>query len=231
MQSQNLNFRNHMFSVGSTELSTHKNLMACIIFGRKRPLVVSNDFEAVEAQIICIKPNVSHQVSVGKGGADIIYLDGLKLPVRTPAFRSLGCQFESLPNAISTRDVQTVQQIRALLEQKSSIVDPAIMRIVHRLYQPSIDRMSQNALSENLGLERTQALRHFKANTGQTFRKFKIWAAIISAAHSAFNGAGIGVSGIDSGFSDAAHVARTSRTLFGMTPTEGLQNLARVISL
>lgn len=231
MQASPFNFRNHMFSVGPTDLDLHENLMPCIIFGRGSPVRVTHDFGQTEAPIICIKPNVSHEVSIGRAGAEIVYLDGLQLPAEAPAVGQLEQGFETLPVAMVGQDTKLVHQLRTELENDRPAADPAIMEIVHRLYQPSIDRMSQNTLSEYLGLERTQALRHFKANTGQTFRKFKIWAAAVSTIHRAFSGLGIGLAGIDSGFSDAAHVARTSRILFGMTPTSGLQNLSRAITL
>lgn len=74
-------------------------------------------------------------------------------------------------------------------------------------------------------------MRHFKATTGQTFRKFKIWAAMMCAVDAAHNGEKIGLAGIQAGLSDAAHLTRTAATLFGITPTQGLSGLSGFTSM
>ena len=43
--------------------------------------------------------------------------------------------------------------------------------------------LSQLALAHRLKMERTSALRMFKAATGLTFRRFKQWSALQHAAH------------------------------------------------
>lgn len=205
--------------------------MSCLIIGRKGSVRVANDDDNLEADIICIKPDVEHHVHIPPAGAEIVYFDGLKLSDTCPPFQPLGHEFRALSGAIEAQDRASVEFFRSQLDARTVPIDPAVLRIVSDLYEAPIDRMSQTDLSDRLGLERTQALRHFKANTGQTFRRFKIWAAAIATARQAFNGAAVGSSGLESGFSDAAHVARTSRALFGMTPTQALGKLTRMITI
>jgi AraC-like DNA-binding protein len=220
-----------MFSFEPASLALHENLMPCIIFGRGASVCVGNEQQQTQGRIVCIKPDILHYVEIPEGGAEIVYLDGLMLAASFRDFQELDEEFCFLPNAMATKNLDKVSQLRDRLDRRNFPVDPAIMQIVQSLYEAPIDRMTQHELSELLGLERTQALRHFKANTGQTFRKFKIWTSAVSTAQNAFNGLGIGSSGIDSGFSDAAHVARTSRTLFGMTPTDALAKLTKITAI
>lgn len=218
-------FHNHLFYFDEGTLSLHKNLMTCVIVGKQHPVIVSNDDEWAEAEIICIRPGIPHRVLVKEGGADIIYLDGVCLPPNANAFQPQPSDWRALPAAFENADPIKVNSFREILQPNLSPPDQSIMQIVHRLYDDPFTRLSQIELAQHLTLERTQALRHFKATTGQTFRKFKIWAAIVAATRIAVSGTQIGHAGVEAGFSDAAHLARTAATVFGITPTKGLSGL------
>lgn len=224
-------FRNHLFSFEAAELAMHKNLTTCVIFGRTQPVLVANGQMELEADIICIKPDILHRVSVREGGAEIMYLDGILLPDSTDVFEHIDTSKKRIPDAFKMANHQAINDFRLELEGQRLPPDPLIMEIVEQLYTGSHERMSQEALSQKLGLERTQALRHFKGNTGQTFRKFKIWAAVVATAHGTFSGEQIGLAGVDAGFSDAAHTARTAMATFGITPTRGLSGLTMMSTL
>ncbi len=224
-------FHNHRFSVDAHELALHQNLMACVIIGRQQPVTVSDDRDWLTAQFTSIKPGVPHRVIVPDGGAEIIYLDGVQMSAARSAFAPLTPEWRALPDAFQTQDHAALSAFRDLLNAGLSPPDPDIMKIVHKLYADPFTRMSQSDLANALGLERTQALRHFKATTGQTFRRFKIWAAIVAATRSAHQGAQISLAGIETGFADAAHLARTASTVFGVTPTAGLSGLTGIVTL
>lgn len=224
-------FHNHRFCFDEGTLALHKNIMTCVIVGRCNPIRVSNDHESVEAGVICIRPDIPHCVSVKEGGADIIYLDGVSLAPDANDFELLPADWCALPLAFEKADTVTVSAFRERLQSNASPPDQSIMQIVHHLYDGPFTRLSQTELAQHLALERTQALRHFKATTGQTFRKFKIWASIVAATRIALNGTQIGHAGVEAGFSDAAHLARTAATVFGTTPTKGLSGLRSMQTL
>jgi AraC-like DNA-binding protein len=220
-----------MFSFGQGRLEMHKNLMTCVIIGHKRSVCVADDIQSIEADIICIKPGVGHSVAVQAGGADIYYFDGLRLPETAPSFIGLNPEWRALRFAFDDRDHTTVEAFRQTLVAQKPPPDQGVMGIVSDLYSRPFERLPQTELAQRLGLERTQALRHFKATTGQTFRKFKIWAAMVAAARSAYGGERIGLAGIEAGFSDAAHLARTAKQTFGLTPTDGIAGLKNIQTL
>ncbi|MEC8040818.1 MAG: AraC family transcriptional regulator [Pseudomonadota bacterium] len=219
-------FRNHKFSFDKGELGMHENLMTCVIVGRRQPVLVCDDSDQTEAHAICIKPDVAHRVVIREGGAEIVYLDGVKLDENAPKFGELSDAWQDLPQAIRARDHMVLTGYRQMLNRDDMPSDAGVMRIVERLYKDPFERLSQLDLAQELQLERTLAMRHFKSTTGQTFRKFKIWAAMMCAVDAAFNGEKIGLAGIQAGFSDAAHLSRTAATLFGITPTQGLSGLS-----
>jgi AraC-like DNA-binding protein len=88
-------------------------------------------------------------------------------------------------------------------------------------------RLSQGELARRLNTERTRALRMFKAATGQTFRQFKQWSALQHAAHQIAAGELVRTAAMDAGFADTAHLTRTFRTSFGLTPSEAIAGHAQ----
>ncbi|RED10662.1 helix-turn-helix domain-containing protein [Pontivivens insulae] len=227
---QNIQFRNHLFAFHPGDLSTHENLMPCIILGRRAPVRVSGKRMEIEADAVCIRPGVPHCVSVYDGGADIVYFDGLRLNDRGD-FASLDADWHGLPGAFATADAGRIASFRKRLEQDTGPRDQSVMRLIPQIYDDPLRRLSQIDLAHAIGIERTLALRHFKECTGQTFRKFKIWAAIIGATQLALRGEGIGNAAVAAGFSDASHLTRTAATVFGVTPTQGLFGLADLTSV
>jgi AraC-like DNA-binding protein len=170
-------------------------------------------------------------VVVNEGGAEIVYLDGVQLPQTKVALKEIDPRWGHVPNGFREGRREVVTDFRHEVGERRPAPDPKIMEIVEQLYIAPFERMSQTELSQRLGLERTMALRHFRATTGQTFRKFKIWAGIVAAARCAHQGEKIGLAGIDAGFADAAHTARTAMDVFGMTPTKGLGGLINMQTL
>ncbi len=221
-------FHNHRFCFDEGSLALHKNLMTCVIVGKRHPVTVSNDLEQVKAEIVCIRPDFPHCVAVKEGGADIMYLDGVRLPSSTAIFNPLPSDWRALPSAFKNEDHDALTAFRNCLQPEHPPPDQSVLQVVSRIYDDPFTRLSQIELAQQLSLERTQALRHFKATTGQTFRKFKIWAAIVAATRIAMNGAQIGHAGVEAGFSDAAHLARTAAAVFGTTPTKGLSGLKQI---
>ncbi len=224
-------FRTHMFSMGETHLKMHKNNTSCVIFSRDLPLNVSNDESEVEAHIVSIRPNVLHRASIGSEGADVLYFDGIQYEDRKPDFERLDKEWALIPNAMRRQDYRTVEAFREFLGYDNYSGSIQMVNVIDELYSDPFIRMSQDDLAERLGLERTQALRFFKTVTGQSFRKFKKWAGLIAASHMANRGDSIGLAAIDAGFSDAAHISRTAKEVFGLTPTIALSTLTSLITL
>jgi AraC-like DNA-binding protein len=88
-----------------------------------------------------------------------------------------------------------------------------------------MQRMSQDELACRLHMERTRALRCFKAATGQTFRDFKRWSALQHAAQLMAEGALVRTAAMDAGFADTAHLSRVFRRGFGLTPSAAIAGL------
>jgi AraC-like DNA-binding protein len=220
-----------MFSLSATELAMHENLMTCVIFGTENVVRVSNGTTDVTAEIICIKPNVFHRVFIPDGGADVLYLDAVKLHHNFANFEALSRDWSNIPEDFKNGDHNAIAAFRDFLDTEKVAPTRHIFDVIEELYSTPLNRMTQDELALNLGLERTQALKYFKSVTGQTFRRFKKWAASVTVTSFVFDGQVIGQAGMDAGFSDAAHTSRTVKELFGLTPTDGVKSLRGIATL
>ena len=99
------------------------------------------------------------------------------------------------------------------------------IQAVRAIYADPMQRMSQGELARRLSMERTRALRCFKAATGQTFREFKRWSALQQAALMMAEGALVRTAAMDAGFADTAHLSRVFRRGFGLTPSAAIAGL------
>jgi AraC-like DNA-binding protein len=97
--------------------------------------------------------------------------------------------------------------------------------IVRRIEADPMLRMPQTELAQRLRMERTQALRRFKAATGMTFRAFKQWSGLQHAARQIEAGALVRTAAMDAGFADTAHLSRTFRARFGLSPSAAIAGL------
>lgn len=221
-----------MFSLSKSELAMHENLIPCIIFSNKDLVQVKNENTEIKSKIICIKPDVSHGVSIPQSGAEILYLDGVKLGDDFADFEALSSEWADIPEAFHTKNHKRMDELRNAINGENTPTDELIFEVIESLYRSPLDRMTQEQLAQSLGLERSQALKYFKSETGQTFRRFKKWAATVTVTSSVFNdGQIISHAGIDAGFSDAAHTSRTAKEIFGLTPSAGVSSLRGIWTL
>lgn len=220
-----------MFSLSQTKLEMHENLITCIIFCKQDCIHVGDSKTDIKAPIVCIKPNVEHWVLIPESGAEILYLDGVKLHHDFDNFQTLSNDWQSIPESFYNEEHQAIESFRTFLNRDTEMPNQPILDVIEALYTTPLNRMTQDELAAKLGLERTLALKYFKSVTGQTFRRFKKWAASVTVTASVFNGEIIGHAGIDAGFADAAHTSRTAKELFGLTPTDGVGSLRGISTL
>jgi AraC-like DNA-binding protein len=210
-----------VFSVGVERLAPHCNPAPCVIAGRRGSVSVISAGERVTGDVVFIRPGVEHRVVCANGGINALYLDGLtsgnfrcaqRLQGRLAdiavdaLFREPGAQAE-LRDRLTTGATPVPQQLGVVIE--SIIAEPML-------------RLSQLELADRLKMERTSALRMFKAATGVTFRRFKQWSALQHAARQIAAGELVRTAAMDAGFADTAHLTRIFRASFGLTPSAAI---------
>lgn len=102
-------------------------------------------------------------------------------------------------------------------------VHPAVLRALRYMREAEIPP-SLAELAEASGLSSGRLLHVFTDGVGIPPRRYLLWLKVQRASRAMAGGATITDVAHAAGFSDAAHLSRTFRTMFGTTPSELLQN-------
>ena len=220
-------FLDALLPVPSRKLAAHANAVTCVLVGRTGPLRLDCDGTRVDGDVLLVRPGVVHAVTLAERGADVLYLNGLAFPLDAPLAEALGGAQAYLAFDALHGDRGAMRELRARLSTRASRLRTGIAEVVRAIYADPMQRMSQGELARRLRMERTQALRCFKAATGQTFRDFKRWSALQHAAQLMAEGSLVRTAAMDAGFADTAHLSRVFRRGFGLAPSAAIAGLGR----
>lgn len=220
-------FRDVLLPVGSRRLAAHANPVTCVLAGRTGWLRLERDGRRLDGEILLIRPGIVHSVRLPERGAEVLYLNGLDFPFDASLAQPLGGVLADLASDAVRGDAGATQELRARLASRSPRLPARVAEVVRAIYANPMERMSQDELASRLSMERTRALRCFKAATGKTFREFKSWSALQHAARLMAEGALVRTAAIDAGFADTAHLSRVFLRGFGLTPSAAIAGLGR----
>ena len=217
-----------VFSVDVAGLARHPNPVACVVMGRRAPLaVIADDGRRIEGDVLIIRPGIEHRIDCA-GGLTAMYLDGLRWAGRDPLAERLDGRLGALARDGMDLDGNAQLELRARLQGRDREPDGPFRTLLAMLDTEPMNRMSQLDLAARLGLERTRALRYFKATTGTTFRGYKRWVGLQHAARLIVAGELVRTAALDSGFADTAHLTRTFRNSFGLTPSAAIAGMPTI---
>lgn len=219
-------FRNSLLPVGSRRLLAHANAVTCVLGGRTGPLRLEYKGLRVEGDILLVRPGIVHAVALPERGADVLYLNGLPFPFQVPLAQALSGVLAQLAWEALRGAEDATNELRARLTMPPAAARDPMAAVVRAIYADPMQRMHQGELARRLHLERTQALRCFKAATGQSFRQFKSWSALQFAAQQMADGALVRTAALDAGFADTAHLSRVFSRYFGLTPSAAIAGLS-----
>lgn len=208
-------------------VAAHCNPVPCVIAGKCGPVSVVCDGEVICGDAVYIRPGVEHSVIDGLGGINAIYMDGLlALEDFRCALRLEGRMLISAMDAM-TKGADAQTDLRQRLAARNAPEIHKLKPVIAHIVAEPMMRMTQDMLANQLGAERTTALRMFKESTGMTFRRFKQWLGLQHAARQIIAGELVRTAAMDAGFSDTAHLTRTFRMSFGLTPSQAIDAFAR----
>jgi AraC-like DNA-binding protein len=154
-----------------------------------------------------------------------VFLNGLRFPFDAPLAVALKGVLEQLARRSVGGDAGATEELRERLAFATTPLSAKMAEIVLMMQADPMRRVTQDELVRYLGMERTRALRCFKASTGLTFRRFKLWSAL---QHAAVRMAGrelVRTAAMDAGFADTAHLSRVFSSVFGLLPSVAIAGL------
>jgi AraC-like DNA-binding protein len=216
-------FLTTLLPIDGRALAAHANAVTGLLVGRTGPLTLDDGAgQRIEGDVLLVRPGVRHAVALAEGGADVLYLNGQAFPSDMPLAQALKGPLAALALKAAGGDADAMAELRARLGWPGPVVSERVAEAVRAIHADPMRRMSQGELARRLSLERTQALRCFKAATGQTFRAFKAWSALQHAAQAMARGGLVRTAAMDAGFADTAHLSRLFHRSFGLTPSAAL---------
>ena len=216
-----------VFSVDVDHIALHCNPVPCVIAGRRGPVSVVSGNEAVTGDVVFIRPGIAHRVACAGGGINAIYLDGLASSGELPCAQRLDGRLAGVAVNALFRVADAEAELRERLAHAATPVSRPLGLAIEAIVAEPMLRLSQAELAHRLKMERTAALRAFKAATGMTFRHFKQWSALQHAARQIGAGELVRTAAMDAGFADTAHLSRIFRASFGLTPSEAIAGRGR----
>ena len=217
-------FTSTILPIGVSRLAAHPNVVMAVLAGRAGPITVEHAAVSVTGEVLLVRPGVMHSVWLGRG-ADVVYLNGLTFPFGAPLAVALKGNLEVLARRSIGGDPCATAELRERLAFATDPLPAKVAAIVRAVQADPMRRVSQDELMRRLDMERTRALRCFKATTGLTFRRFKLWSALQHAAMKMAERELVRTAAMDAGFADTAHLSRVFSSMFGLSPSVAIAGL------
>ena len=224
MSSAGLPFPASVFSVDVGHLASHCNPAPCVIAGRRGSVSVVSAGEQVTGDVLFIRPGVEHKVACADGGINVIYLDGLSSAGSFACAQRLQGRLADIAVGALFQETGAETELRHRLTSGATPVPQPLGAVIEAIIAEPMLRLSQLELAHRLKMERTGALRMFKAATGDIALHQPVHR---HAARQIAAGELVRTAAMDAGFADTAHLSRTFRASFGLTPSEAIAGGAR----
>jgi AraC-like DNA-binding protein len=218
-------FTSTVLPIPVSRLGAHPNVVTAVLVGRAGPITLQREGVSVTGDVLLVRPGIVHSVHLAARGADVIFLNGLTFPSEALLAIALKGGLEQLARRSVAGDPGATAELRARLAFTTDPIPAKILEVVRAMQADPMRRVTQLELVRYLGMERTRALRCFKAATGLTFRRFKLWSALQHAAVKMAERELVRTAAIDAGFADTAHLSRVFSSVFGLPPSVAIAGL------
>ncbi|GAA4069524.1 AraC family transcriptional regulator [Actinomadura miaoliensis] len=216
-------------------LGTHAGSVACLAVGLDAPFQVraADETASVRARSALIAPRVRHRLTAEGDRMLFCYLDpgsprsvacerrmtGGGAPVRT------GHRDESALLALAA-DLRPGGPARGWLDLAAPddlagphYPDPRIRAVTALLLAQTHRTVTAEEGAAACGLSASRFLHLFKAHTGTSFRRYRLWARMLAAGRAIGAGGDLTRAATDAGFASSAHFSDAFHRMFGLQPS------------
>jgi len=208
-------------------LTAHRNAVAVLALGLDGP------FEVAEApgdpasawratRSLLIAPDALHHLRATEGRMAFLYVDPLSRDLeRLGDGIDTGVLLTLLRGlADGARDWPSVRrELTPRLRADADPPDPRIRTALDALHADPAARLSLDQLAGPAGLSASRFRRLFRAATGVTLRRYRLWIAMGAATRAIAAGESLTAAALDAGFSSSAHFSAAFREMFGLEPS------------
>lgn len=209
----------------------HRHHAAQIAFGLDGPVIFESPHTGVHrADMLLISPNTPH-AHPAFGPVALLYLwpestewlhfpsreagDIVPLPFNPPLRAIARCA--AVGDAVAARSLadELIGQSASSALSDDALVSRAVARINRSLDGP----VTLAALAKAVHLSPSRLAHRFRESTGVPLRRYVLWSRLRTAVEAAMRGASLTEAAHLAGFADSAHLSRTFRATFGITPS------------
>jgi AraC-like DNA-binding protein len=220
-------------------LSAHRNAAAVLALGLHEPIEVARDARHpargfTRCRSVLIEPNTLHLLRTGPADLAFIYLDAARSDLATvrahcrerthsAAFDHAGAAqaialLRAMPRTLAGwHPVQA--RLAATLGLDDHAPDPRIAASVARLLAQPAARGGVTAHAQASGWSLSHFQHRFKAGTGVSFRRMRLWTRLQAAVLCVAQGDDLTTAAHATGFASSAHLSSAFRAMFGMAPS------------
>lgn len=229
---------NYIVVVGNNvETSEHQHHAVQICLGIDEKIKIKQGDSFIESNLIVINNNISHKLENSKNQM-IVLVDSesndafnIKKLFRCGSIFSpiieLEPQFQNQLNrfklnndklTIEDSDILYNMLMNNLLKDKrnETVIDERIQESINIIKSLEVKKISAAELAKKVYLSESRLLHLFKFDVGIPLRKYLLWLRIRDAIILISNVSSFTDAAYLAGFSDAAHLTRTCKTMFGV---------------
>ncbi|MEO3784715.1 AraC family transcriptional regulator [Actinocorallia sp. B10E7] len=203
----------------------HSGSVACLAVGVDAPFTVATPgAEPVSARTALIPARLRHQLVAGGDRMVFCYLDPASS--RAKACRAQmarqdarGIGFDHVAEARLIRLDDPEQWLRQAAPTAPAPIDDRIREAARLLLASPGSEVSAQMLAVRCGLSVSRFQHLFSAQTGTSFRRYRLWARMLRAADLISQGHDLTTIAAEAGFSSPSHATSTFHAMFGLPPS------------
>ncbi len=214
-----------LYAGPSLDLGVHTGSVECLAVGVDAPIRVEVPGRTpVTARSVLIPPRLPHQVVAQGGQMVFCYLDA-----GSSYAKSCRAQMTVTDGPLSHSHRAETSLLRhgygaSWLTMAAPVSpgtgrDPRIHAATRRLLRNPESTVSARLLADEAGLSVSRFLHLFKAETGTSFRRYRLWSRMLRAAELIDAGHDLTRVAADAGFSSPSHLSSAFHGMFGLTPS------------
>lgn len=207
----------------SLVLGPHSGSVACLAVGLDAPFEVRAPDEPVRARSALIAPRLRHRLTAGGDRMLFCYLD-------PASSRRLACEQRmtggGAPVLTGHRDERALLALdrpaRDWLDLAAppgpAAPDPRIRAVTALLLTETHRTFTAAEGAAACGLSASRFLHLFRAHTGTSFRRYRLWARMLTAGRTIGAGGDLTKAAADAGFATPSHFSDAFHRMFGLQP-------------
>lgn len=217
-----------VYSGPVAETGAHRHHAVQVVLSGSEDLVAV-DLPGATSDIATIVPgDLPHRIARNAERAVIVWVDADAEVGRLLAVAD-GSIAERLPRAIASTPPRTWAEAAELVDALAAVVGaqapspvhhPAVVAAMARVPQlVLLGPVQLKVVAAQVGLSEGRLSRVFAAQTGMSWRRYVRWVRLQVSARAVAGGSSLTDAAHSAGFADSAHLSRTFRAMFGVTPS------------